>query len=148
MANSSVVPLSHSALSLYAELCKPVCRELDIGQTAFDILMLLGTRPELTTARDVVQEGSIKKNLVSMNVEKLAAQGYLERQPIPGDRRQVKLVLTDKARPVVEKGRRVQQYYCDFLVKGLTRQELEVYQKCTQTIAQNMEELSRLLSEA
>ena len=147
MANSSVVPLSHSALSLYAELCKPVCRELDLGQTAFEILMLLGTRPELNTARDVAQEGSIKKNLVSMNVEKLAAQGYLDRQPIPGDRRQVKLVLTDKAAPVIEKGRRVQQYYYDFLVKGLTREELAVYQKCTRTIAGNMEELSRLLAE-
>ena len=148
MADSNVVPLSHNALSLYNQVCKPVCKELDLGQTAFDILMLLGTRPELTTARDIVQQGGIKKNLVSMNVEKLVDQGYLDRQPIPGDRRQVKLVLTDKAAPVIEKGRRVQQYYYNYLIRGLTREEMAVYRKCTETMAANMEELSRLLAEA
>ena len=148
MDNPNMVPLSHSSLSLYAEVCKPVCKELYMGQTAFDIVMLLGTHPDIVTARDIVQSGGIKKNLVSMNVEKLAAQGYLDRQPMPSDRRQVKLVLTDKARPVVEKGRRVQQFYYNFLIQGLTEEELAVYQKCTRTISANVEELTRLLAQA
>ena len=147
MASSNMVARSHSALALYTEVCRPVCTQLGLGQTAFDILLLLGTHPELRTARDVVQTGGIKKNLVSMNVEKLAEQGYLERKPIPGDRRQVRLVLTAKAAPVVDMGLRVQEYYYNALIQGLTEEELAVYRRCSDAIARNMDRLARLLQQ-
>ena len=148
MAEPNMVPLSHSALSLYTQVCRPVLRELELGQTAFDILMLLGTHPGIRTARDVVQTGGIKKNLVSMNVEKLVCAGYLTREPMESDRRQVRLVLTPQAGPVVEKGLRLQKYYHDFLVRGLTPEELTVYKKCAAVIADNVAALSDLLDEA
>ena len=48
----------------------------------------------------------IKPNLVSFHVEKLVQEEYLIREAIPGDRRQVKLILTEKADVIVEKGRK------------------------------------------
>lgn len=142
MKQKNIVTLSHSALSLYANVCKPVCKELGIPQTAFDILMFLTNNPQFSTARDITQYSGIKKNLVSMHVEKLVNQGYIERQTVPGDRRQVKLVVTDKAFSVVDKGLRVQKYYYDFLTKGLSEEELNVYKKCMETMLDNVEELN------
>lgn len=145
MENKNLIILSHNALSLYADVCKPVCKELGIPQTAFDILMFLTNNPEFNTARDITRYSGIKKNLVSMHVEKLVSQGYIERQTVPGDRRQVKLVVTEKAFSVIDKGRKVQKYYYDFLTKGLSDQELDTYWKCTGSILNNVEELNKIL---
>ena len=39
----------------YSETCKPLCHELNIPQTAFDILLFLANNPEYKTARDIVE---------------------------------------------------------------------------------------------
>ena len=52
----------------YSAVCRPLCHELNLPQTAFDILMFLANNPEYTTARDIVEIRKIKANLVSINV--------------------------------------------------------------------------------
>ena len=86
----------------YNAVCKPLCRELNIPQTAFDILMFLANNPDYSTAGDIVNVRKIKANLVSVNVEKLAKDGYIERTNIEGDRRKIRLSLTEKAQPIVD----------------------------------------------
>ena len=147
MKEINLLTLSHNALTLYAALCKPVCRELGIPQTAFDILMLLTNHSKLSTAREITDYSGIKKNLVSTHVEKLVAQGYLKRAPVPKDRRQVRLVVTDKALSVIEKGRRMQRYYYDFLTQGLTETELVQIQRQMTIVAANIDALSQKLHE-
>ena len=71
----------------YGAVCKPLCRELGLTQTAFDILLFLANNPSYRTARDIVEVRHIKANLVSVNVDKLVQEGYLTRQPVAGDRR-------------------------------------------------------------
>lgn len=61
----------------YNAVCKPLCRELNIPQTAFDILMFLANNPDYSTAGDIVNVRKIKANLVSVNVEKLAKTAIL-----------------------------------------------------------------------
>ena len=53
----------------YSAVCRPLCHELNLPQTAFDILMFLANNPEYTTARDIVEVRKIKANLVSINVD-------------------------------------------------------------------------------
>lgn len=67
--------------------------------------MFLANNPEYDTARDICRVRGIKANLVSFHVEKLVQEEYLQREPVPGDRRQVKLLLTEKSQTVVEQGR-------------------------------------------
>ena len=55
----------------YTAVCRPLCQEMKLPQTAFDILMFLYNNPEYKTARDIVEIRNIKANLVSVNVEKL-----------------------------------------------------------------------------
>ena len=63
----------------YTRSCKALCHELDIPQTAFDILMFLANHPEYKSARDIVEIRRIKANLVSINVDRLVQEGLLVR---------------------------------------------------------------------
>ena len=104
----------------YTRSCKALCHELDIPQTAFDILMFLANNPDYSTAGDIVNVRKIKANLVSVNVEKLAKDGYIERTNIEGDRRKVRLSLTEKAQPIVGRGKQLQQSFFDMLFENTT----------------------------
>ena len=79
----------------YSAVCRPLCHELNLPQTAFDILMFLANNPEYTTARDIVEVRKIKANLVSINVDKLVGEGYLLREADADDRRKTHLLCTD-----------------------------------------------------
>ena len=89
----------------YESMCKPLCHELKLPQTAFDILMFLANNPEFKTARDIVEVRKLKANLVSVNIDKLVNEGYLIRKNVEGDRRKVQLLCTDKAQPIISRGR-------------------------------------------
>ena len=129
----------HNSLELYESLCQPVCRECGIPQTALDILLFLANNPESYTARDICRVRGIKANLVSFHVEKLVQEGYLEREAIPGDRRQVRLLLTEKVDPVIAQGRAVQQNYREILTDHIAPSDLEAFQRCMETIRLNIE---------
>ena len=107
----------------YSETCKPLCHELNIPQTAFDILLFLANNPEYKTARDIVEIRKIKANLVSVNVDKLVNEGYLERKPVENDRRKTELVCTKKAGTVIERGRRIQQQFTANLFAGIDEEQ-------------------------
>ena len=62
----------------YSVMCKPLCQKIKLPQTAFDILMFLSNNPQYKTARDIVEVRKIKANLVSINVDMLEKEGYLE----------------------------------------------------------------------
>ena len=138
----------HNSLELYENLCQPVCRECGIAQTALDILMFLANNPEYYTARDICRVRGIKANLVSFHVEKLVQEGYLEREAIPGDRRQVRLLLTDKAEPAIAQGRAVQQSYREILTDHIAPSDLKAFQRCMDTIRQNIERAKKISAKA
>ena len=94
-------------LEVYNDTCKPLCKKLKLPQTAFDILMFLGNNPQYQTARDIVKIRNIKANLISINVEKLVKEGYLRREEIKCDRRKTKLIITEKAHPVIKEGQQI-----------------------------------------
>lgn len=106
-------------IEAYSERCKPLCREIQMPQTAFDILMFLANNPDCNTARDIVEIRGLKANLVSMNVEKLVREGFLERIPDTKDRRKIVLVCREKAKPVIEKGRQLQMDFFESLFGGI-----------------------------
>lgn len=126
---------------VYTNYCKSLCHELNLNQTAFDILMFLANNPEYTSAKDIVNVRKIKANLVSINVDKLVQLGYLKRKQISKDRRKVKLCLTNKANEIVEKGRNVQDEFVKELLEGIDEQTISVVQKAFQKMEENMERM-------
>ena len=111
----------------YESMCKPLCHELKLPQTAFDILMFLANNPEFKTARDIVEVRKLKANLVSVNIDKLVNEGYLVRKNVEGDRRKVQLLCTDKAQPIISRGQQLQEHFVEQLfadIDDTTRQTI------------------------
>lgn len=103
----------------YAAACKPLCQELKLPQTAFDILMFLANNPAYQTAADIAEVRRIKPNLISVNVERLVREGYLRREGVAGDRRKTRLRCTAQAEPVAARGRAVQEAFFAQLFSGV-----------------------------
>ena len=123
----------------YRQVCKRLCRELGLPQTAFDILMFLGNNPGYKTARDIVEIRRIKANLVSVHVDRLVREGYLQRQQVPGDRRKTELHCTDKAQPVIAKGRLLQEKFFEKLFDGMEQEERDAFSAALHRIEENLD---------
>ncbi len=128
----------------YSVMCKPLCQEIKLPQTAFDILMFLSNNPQYKTARDIVEVRKIKANLVSINVDKLVKEGYLERREVAGDRRKTELVCTSQADSIIEKGRLVQKDFKDTLFNNMDDSVKEILFKGMEIMEDN---LDRILEE-
>ena len=140
--NHSPMEFAHRTMQIYERQCAPVRKEFGLTQTAFDILLFLANNPEHRTARDIVEVRRLKANLVSVNVDRLANEGYLIREKMPEDRRKIKLTLTEKANPVIRKGREFQKKFSRALSEGLSEADLEKLSQITQQIEKNLDALS------
>lgn len=127
----------------YSEHCKPLCKEIHMPQTAFDILMFLANNPEYKTARDIVEIRNIKANLVSVNVDKLVKEGYLTRSSVEGDRRKIELHCTEQALPIIEKGRKLQQHFEQALFQNTNETDRNGFFRTMETIEENLEHLTK-----
>ena len=111
--------------------------------------VILGVTGSIAAYKIATLESMLaKKNLVSFHVEKLVQEGYLERESITGDRRQVRLLLTGKSQRVIEQGRSVQQRYREILVSNIAPSDFETFQRCMDTIRQNIERAKKISTKA
>lgn len=136
-----IAPL-RSFIKAYENYCKPICKELGMPQMAFDMLIFLANNPEYYTAKDFCNMRGFKENIVSVNVNKLVSEGYLIREDVQGDRRKVKLCYTEKAWPIIEKGRNAQESFREAIQKNISPEDMLTFQKCLTTILENVNELS------
>lgn len=132
---------SINTMQAYNKVCKPLCQELNVPQTAFDILMFLANNPDRKTASDIVELRKIKANLVSVNVDRLVEDGYLERRPVAADRRKTELICTEKAQPIIERGRAVQEAFFERMLDGIDQETRETFTRMMATISKNLEEI-------
>lgn len=125
----------------YSVMCKPLCQKMKLPQTSFDILMFLSNNPQYKTARDIVEVRKIKANLVSINVDKLVKEGYLERREVAGDRRKTELVCTSQADSIIEKGRLVQKDFKDTLFNNMDDSMKEILFKGMEIMEDNLDRI-------
>ena len=130
-----------TCMEAYGAFCKPLCRELGLPQTAFDILMFLSNNPEHSTAKEISSLRGLKENIISINVNKLVGEGYLLRQNDPEDRRKVHLRCTEKAAPIIARGRQLQEVFLKEILQGLSDQDLRTLQHCLETIVNNVKRI-------
>ena len=137
MKATEYLMLSRKTLSAYTKVCEPLLEKYDLPQVSFDILMFLTNNPEYKTAQDISEMRGIKKNLVSVHVEKLVSIGLLERGFVAGDRRKVSLSCTDKASPIIEDGLAMQKSFYDRIVSGISEEDWEAYKRINQQVIKN-----------
>ena len=123
----------------YNALCRPLCQELNLPQTAFDILMFLGNNPSYKTASDIVEIRHIKANLVSVNVDRLVREGYLMRQEVKGDRRKTELICTEKAQSVIRRGQKLQRTFFDRLLENMDEQTRNAFFAAMKIMEKNID---------
>ena len=133
--------LAHKTDLAYNAMCRSLCRELKLPQTAFDILLFLANNPEHDTASDIVELRKIKANLVSVNVNRLVEEGYLRRESVPGDRRKTRLLCSDKAQPIIDRGRALQTQFASRLLSGMNDAQRQAFADAVRVIDRNLDEL-------
>lgn len=125
----------------YNKLCEPLLEKYDIPQVSFDILMFLNNNSQYCTAREISEIRNIKKNLVSVHVEKLCQCGLIERSEISGDRRKVCLSLTEKSSDIIREGKEVQRRFFVSLTKDIGHDELEIFNSVLKKTVLNAENM-------
>lgn len=135
------IAISRKIALAYSAVCKPLCRQLELPQTAFDILMFLGNNPDYKTASEIVEIRHIKANLVSVNVDRLVREGYLTRRGVEGDRRKTELLCTEKAQPIIARGRQLQNAFSERLFAGMDKEARRAFSEAMHRIEHNLNEL-------
>ena len=135
------IAISRKIALAYSAVCKPLCRQLELPQTAFDILMFLGNNPDYKTASEIVEIRHIKANLVSVNVDRLVREGYLTRRGVEGDRRKTELLCTEKAQPIIARGRQLQNAFSERLFAGMDEEARRAFSEAMHLIEHNRNEL-------
>lgn len=130
-------------IEAYHAVLQPLCRESGLPPMAVDILMFAANNPDYATARNICQYRGMKPSIVSVHVERLVSEGYLERQNVPGDRRQTLLVCTEKAQPMVERGRALQKRFSEMLIRGLSDADKEALHKAMTLLDNNIDEIRK-----
>lgn len=135
------IAISRKIALAYSAVCKPLCRQLELPQTAFDILMFLGNNPDYKTASEIVEIRHIKANLVSVNVDRLVREGYLTRRGVEGDRRKTEFLCTEKAQPIIARGRQLQNAFSERLFAGMDEEARRAFSEAMHLIEHNLNEL-------
>lgn len=134
---NAFVTVSEKIIHAYNKKCEPLLAEFHLAQVSFDILMFLTNNPTFVTAQEISDVRHIKKNLVSVHVEKLVHAGLLTRSSVVGDRRKIALSCSEKAKPIVEAGLRMQQSFYDELTVGIGREQWRTLSEIQQRIEAN-----------
>ena len=122
---------------------RSLSREIGIPQNAFDILMFLADNPDYNTAGDIASLRGLKANLVSVNVDRLVQDGYLERKSFPGDRRKTVLVCTPKAQPLIQRGHQLQDAFLEDIFQNVDETSRENFYRVEETMKENMSHIMK-----
>ena len=141
MRIADYLAMTKNTMSAYSRMCAPVLLNYGIPQISFDILMFLENNPEFCTAQEISEVRGIKKNLVSVHVEKLVRAGLLRRGTVSGDRRKISLAVTEKAKPIIEAGLAAQQKFYERLTAGISEEDWVVYKRMNEHLAKNVREI-------
>ena len=140
--NPSMEFANKTALA-YSTVCKPLCQELGLPQTAFDILLFLANNPERNRAADIVRGRGMSKGHVSLSLRSLEDRGLVACRADGSDRRAVHLALTDGAGEIAEDGRAVQREFIRRLREGITPEESAVILSVTRKMGDNIRAMER-----
>ena len=137
------IEISFKTAQAYSAMCKPLCQELKLPQTAFDILMFLANNPEQNRAADIVRGRGMSKGHVSLSLRSLEDRGLVACRADGSDRRAVHLALTDGAGEIAEDGRAAQREFIRRLREGITPEESAVILSVTRKMGDNIRAMER-----
>lgn len=68
-------------------------------------------------------------------------EGYLTRRGVEGDRRKTELLCTEKAQPIIARGRQLQNAFSERLFAGMDEEARRAFSEAMHLIEHNLNEL-------
>lgn len=103
------------------------------------ILYVLWKKDNLPIVELSKQTGLAKTTLTGM-LDRMEASGHIQRQFDKTDRRQVRIVLTDKARALSDQYNKVSEEMSRVFYKGFSEEEILVFEEMLMRILDNLTE--------
>ena len=143
MRGATLFSHANKMTKAYHVMLTPLCKETGLPPLALDILLFLANNPEHNTAKDICRVRGHKPGIVSVHVERLVNDGLLERREMPGDRRQTRLICTERAQDIITRGREIQWKFGLRLMEGISKEDHEIMRRCFERIVINLDEICK-----
>ena len=121
-----ILELFHALMRHVAESHAPEFLGVDVTMSQAKALYLLSVRPGAPMS-SIAAELGVGPSAVSGLVDRLVAQGYVERKEDPVDRRQQLVTITDTGMAALDHMRELRAQITLRLLKGLDDGELEAF---------------------
>ncbi len=121
----------------YEHRFTPLLERTGLSMREVHVLLFLANNPGYDTARDVAEYRGLAKSQVSQAVDLLAAQGLLRRTPDGGDRRVVRLTLTEAGQPLAREAQAIQALCGRRLLAGLSPEDEARFHRLLETVLEN-----------
>jgi DNA-binding MarR family transcriptional regulator len=121
-----ILELFHALMRDVAESHAPEFLGVDITMSQAKALYLLSVRPAATMS-SIAAELGVGASAVSGLIDRLAAQGLVDRREDPDDRRQQLVTITDVGTAALDSMREMRAQVTLRLLKGLDDHELEAF---------------------
>ena len=143
MRGATLFSHANKMTQAYHIMLTPLCKETGLPPLALDILLFLANNPEHNTAKDICRVRGHKPGIVSVQGEGKVHYGLLERRAMPGDRRQTRLICTERAQDIITRGREIQWKFGLRLMEGISKEDHEIMRRCFERIDINLDEICK-----
>ena len=125
----------------YGRYCAHSIMGESFSPNEMNVLIFLSNNPSINTAKELTVTLGVSKGLVCRSTDSLIRQGYLVSEEDTKDHRILHLKLTEKADPVIRQLRNSLQEFAEAVIKDITKEELELYNRIQQKMASNLEDM-------
>ena len=89
------------------------------------LCIFLDFYPELNSAKKISELGELKRGNISFIVETLFKRGFIVQETDENDRRSNKIMLTEKARSIIEESKAILDKTYLSIMDGISKEEIE-----------------------
>jgi len=137
-----ILELFHALMRDVAESHAPEFLGVDVTMSQAKLLYLVSVRPGVSMS-SIAAELGVGPSAVSGLVDRLVAQGHVERNEDPGDRRQQRVTITDSGTATLDQMRELRAQVTLRLLKGLDEHELESFRTSLTALSREVQRLDR-----
>lgn len=110
---------------------------LGLSRAQWSILAILSNHEGLSQSQ-ISSELEVEKSTAGRLIDQVEKSGWIERRPIPGDRRLWSIHLTDRARELLVEVERVILHSREEMLHGLSAEQQEFLTDILQTVKSNL----------
>lgn len=116
---------------------------LGLSRAQWSVLAILANHEGVSQSQ-ISQELEIEKSTAGRLIDQVEKSGWIERRPIPGDRRLWSIHLTDQARPLLVEIERVVLHAREEMLRGLSEEQQNTLNDLLRTLKTNLSDALEL----